>query len=107
MGWRQLPRADPLADRQMGPDRQEGENRTQLEDGVDFPQKDNESMTNRQLHDVLAEAFVAEGVDTHFTLLGDANMHWGTVLAEQHNVTTVHARHEHCACAMASAYAYV
>jgi len=64
-------------------------------------------MTNRQLHDVLAEAFVAEGVDTHFTLLGDANMHWGTVMAEQHNVTTVHARHEHCACAMASAYAYV
>ena len=64
-------------------------------------------MTNRQLHDVLADAFVAEGVDTHFTLLGDANMHWATIMAEQHNVTTVHARHEHCACAMASAYAYV
>jgi acetolactate synthase I/II/III large subunit len=64
-------------------------------------------MTNRHLHDVLAEAFVAEGVDTHFTLLGDANMHWATIMAEQHNVRTVHARHEHCACAMASAYAHV
>lgn len=64
-------------------------------------------MTNRQLHHALAEAFVAEGVDTHFALLGDANMHWATILAEQHNVRTVHARHEHCACAMATAYAHV
>jgi acetolactate synthase I/II/III large subunit len=64
-------------------------------------------MSNRHLHDALAEAFVAEGVDTHFTLLGDANMHWATIMAEQHNVRTVHARHEHCACAMASAYARV
>jgi len=64
-------------------------------------------MSNRHLYDVLAEAFVAEGVDTHFTLLGDANMHWATIMAEQHRVETVHARHEHCACAMASAYAYV
>jgi acetolactate synthase I/II/III large subunit len=65
------------------------------------------AMSNRHLYDALAEAFVAEGVDTHFTLLGDANMHWATIMAEQHGVETVHARHEHCACAMASAYAYV
>ena len=64
-------------------------------------------MSNRHLYDVLADAFVAEGVDTHFTLLGDANMHWATIMAEQYRVETVHARHEHCACAMASAYAYV
>jgi acetolactate synthase I/II/III large subunit len=64
-------------------------------------------MSNRHLHDALADAFVAEGVDAHFTLLGDANMHWATIMAEQHNVRTVHARHEHCACAMASAYAFV
>jgi thiamine pyrophosphate-dependent acetolactate synthase large subunit-like protein len=62
-------------------------------------------MTNRRLYDVLAEAFVAEGVDTHFTLLGDANMHWATILAENHRVQTIHTRHEHCACAMATAYA--
>jgi len=64
-------------------------------------------MSNRHLYDVLADAFVAEGVDAHFTLLGDANMHWATIMADQHGVRTVHARHEHCACAMASAYAYV
>lgn len=62
-------------------------------------------MANQRLHDVLAAAFVAEGVDTHFALLGDANMHWATVMAEQHRVRTIHARHEHCACAMASSYA--
>ena len=56
---------------------------------------------------MLAAAFAAEGVDTHFTLLGDGNMHWGIVLAERHGVRTIHARHEHCACEMASAYAQV
>src|SRR5215468_6507117 len=64
-------------------------------------------MTEQRLYDVLAAAFAAEGVDTHFTLLGDGNMHWATVLAERHGVRTVHARHEHCACEMASAYASV
>jgi thiamine pyrophosphate-dependent acetolactate synthase large subunit-like protein len=34
-------------------------------------------------------------------------MHWATVLAERHGVRTIHARHEHCACEMASAYAHV
>jgi thiamine pyrophosphate-dependent acetolactate synthase large subunit-like protein len=64
-------------------------------------------MTEQRLYDVLAAAFAAEGVDTHFTLLGDGNMHWATVLAERHGVRTVHARHEHCACEMANAYASV
>src|SRR4249919_3387046 len=64
-------------------------------------------MTNRHLYEVLAAAFAAEGVDTHFTLLGDGNMHWGIALAERHGVRTIHARHEHCACEMASAYAHV
>src|SRR5215470_10315611 len=64
-------------------------------------------MIEQRLYDVLAAAFAAEGVDTHFTLLGDGNMHWATVLAERHGVRTVHARHEHCACEMASAYASV
>src|SRR5882757_1206579 len=64
-------------------------------------------MTEQRLYDVLAAAFAAEGVDTHFTLLGDGNMHWATALAEQRGVRTIHARHEHCACEMASAYAHV
>src|SRR5262245_35677774 len=64
-------------------------------------------MIVQRLFDVLAAAFAAEGVDTHFTLLGDGNMHWATILAERHGVRTIHARHEHCACEMASAYAHV
>jgi thiamine pyrophosphate-dependent acetolactate synthase large subunit-like protein len=64
-------------------------------------------MKEPRLYDVLAAAFAAEGVDTHFTLLGDGNMHWATALAERHGVHTIHARHEHCACEMASAYAHV
>src|SRR5262245_59165333 len=64
-------------------------------------------MIEQCLYDLLSAAFAAEGVDTHFTLLGDGNMHWATVLAERHGVRTIHARHEHCACEMASAYAHV
>jgi thiamine pyrophosphate-dependent acetolactate synthase large subunit-like protein len=64
-------------------------------------------MTEYRLYDALAAAFAAEGVDTHFTLLGDGNMHWATVLAEKYGVRTIHARHEHSAVAMASAFAHV
>ena len=56
-------------------------------------------------YEVLSQAFVAEGVDTLFALLGDANMYWGAVMAQKHGVRVVHARHEHCACAMADGYA--
>jgi len=28
------------------------------------------------IYAALAQAFAAEGVDTHFTLMGDGNMHW-------------------------------
>jgi acetolactate synthase-1/2/3 large subunit len=31
-------------------------------------------MSDNQVSDILAQAFVAEGVDTLFTLMGDANM---------------------------------
>ena len=65
------------------------------------------AMTDYRLYDMLGDAFAAEGVDTHFTLLGDGNMHWGIALAERHHVRTIHARHEHCACEMASAFAQV
>ena len=57
-----------------------------------------------RLYEALAEAFAAEGVTEHFTLLGDGNMHWASRLAEL-GARTFYVRHEHCACAMAMSYA--
>jgi acetolactate synthase I/II/III large subunit len=62
-------------------------------------------MSDPNGYEVLSQAFVAEGVDTLFALLGDANMYWGAVMAQKHGVRVVHARHEHCAVAMADGYA--
>ena len=56
-------------------------------------------------YEVLSQAFVAEGVDTLFALLGDANMYWGAIMAQKFGVRVIHARHEHCAVAMADGYA--
>lgn len=57
-----------------------------------------------QMMAVLADAFIAEGVDTHFTVMGNGNMWWADCMARK-GVRTVHARHEHCALGMASGYA--
>jgi thiamine pyrophosphate-dependent acetolactate synthase large subunit-like protein len=54
---------------------------------------------------VSEQAFAAEGVDTLFTLMGDANMYWSASMADNHKVRLIHARHEHCCVAMADAYA--
>lgn len=62
-------------------------------------------MNGNQVSDVLAQAFAAEGVEVLFTLMGDANMYWSAAMADHQGVRLVHARHEHCACAMADAYA--
>ncbi|MCC6532497.1 MAG: thiamine pyrophosphate-binding protein [Burkholderiales bacterium] len=62
-------------------------------------------MSELRGYEVLSQAFVAEGVDTMFALLGDANMYWGAIMAQKYGVRVVHARHEHCACAMADGYA--
>lgn len=62
-------------------------------------------MSDPSGYEVLSQAFVAEGVDTMFALLGDANMYWGAIMAQQYKVRVVHARHEHCAVAMADGYA--
>ena len=51
--------------------------------------------------DMLARAFEAEGVDTLFTLMGDANMYWSTAMAERPGMKVIHARHESCAVSMA------
>jgi acetolactate synthase I/II/III large subunit len=56
-------------------------------------------------YELLADAFADEGVDVLFTLMGDGNMHWVAALTAREGVRTYYVRHEHCACAMASAYA--
>jgi acetolactate synthase I/II/III large subunit len=53
----------------------------------------------------LAQVFRREDVDTVFVLSGDGNMYWEAALSEDPSVRAIHVRHEHCACAMASAYA--
>src|SRR5260221_11744267 len=35
-----------------------------------------------KLYEALAEAFLAEGVDTQFVLMGAGNMHWSTAFAK-------------------------
>src|SRR5215831_6598665 len=57
-----------------------------------------------KLYEALAEAFLAEGVDTQFVLMGDGNMHWSTAFARLPGVHTVHVRHEHSTVAAATAY---
>jgi thiamine pyrophosphate-dependent acetolactate synthase large subunit-like protein len=60
--------------------------------------------TTPRVHDVLARAFLQEGVRTCFALLGDANMNWAGRLLEL-GCRMVYVRHEHCALAAAMAYA--
>ena len=62
-------------------------------------------MSDNQVSDILARAFAAEGVDMLFTLMGDANMYWSAAMADSQGIRLVHARHEHCAVAMADGYA--
>jgi thiamine pyrophosphate-dependent acetolactate synthase large subunit-like protein len=61
-------------------------------------------MSNMPIYEALAHAFAAEGVDTHFTLMGDGNMHWATAMKSLDGMSTFAVRHEHCACAMAMGY---
>jgi acetolactate synthase-1/2/3 large subunit len=61
-------------------------------------------MSNLPMYEMLAKAFVSEGVDTVFNLMGDGNMHWATAMSQIDGVQMIHARHEHCACAMAIGY---
>jgi acetolactate synthase-1/2/3 large subunit len=61
-------------------------------------------MSNLPMYEMLAKAFASEGVDTVFNLMGDGNMHWATAMSKIDGVQMIHARHEHCACAMAMGY---
>src|ERR1700758_3687543 len=67
--------------------------------------KERSTMSDNQVSDVLAQAFAAEGVETLFTVMGDANMYWSASMADNQKVRLIHARHEHCCVAMADAYA--
>lgn len=58
-----------------------------------------------QIHEYVADAFVAEGVDTVFALMGDANMLWLDNMAARSSVRVVHARHEAASLAMADGWA--
>lgn len=62
-------------------------------------------MSELQVSDMLAQAFAAEGCEVLFTLMGDANMYWSEAMSRLPGVQLVHARHEHCAVAMADGYA--
>ena len=62
-------------------------------------------MSENQVSDILAQAIAAEGIDTVFTLMGDANMYWSASMADNQKARLIHARHEHCCVAMADAYA--
>jgi acetolactate synthase I/II/III large subunit len=57
-----------------------------------------------RVYDVLAKAFIQEGVSTCFTLMGDANMNWAARMGEA-GCRMIYVRHEHCAVAAAMAYA--
>lgn len=56
------------------------------------------------LFDILARVFLNEGVETCFSLLGDANMNWATRMADG-GCRMIYVRHEHCAVAAGMAYA--
>ena len=62
-------------------------------------------MSTMKVSDMLATAFAAEGCEVLFTLMGDANMYWSEAMSRLPGMQVVHARHEHCAVAMADGYA--
>jgi acetolactate synthase I/II/III large subunit len=61
-------------------------------------------MQNIPIYEALGQAFAAEAVDTHFTPMGDGNMHWVSAMQNFPGMATFSARHEYCACAMAMGY---
>jgi acetolactate synthase I/II/III large subunit len=40
-------------------------------------------MQNTPIYEALADAFVAEGVDTHFTLMVDGKIHWVSAMQKR------------------------
>ena len=61
-------------------------------------------MSDMQVHEVIAQAFAAEGAKIHYTLMGDANMYFGDILTRKYGVRNIHVLHEHSAVSMADGY---
>lgn len=59
-----------------------------------------------RVYEAIADAFVAEGVEAFFVLMGDGNMHLTSALHAR-GVRCLHMRHEHSACSAAMSYAAV
>jgi hypothetical protein len=49
-------------------------------------------MQNIPIYEALAQAFAAEGVNTHFTLMGDGKMHWAAAMKKLDGMSTFAAR---------------
>jgi acetolactate synthase-1/2/3 large subunit len=58
-----------------------------------------------KVYEAVANAFVKEGTDTIFGLLGDGQLTWWPAMARYPGVKIVHARHEAAAMAMAEGWA--
>src|SRR5262245_23791259 len=58
-----------------------------------------------KVHEALAHAFVEEGVEHVFSLMGDGNMYWQAALAATGKVAIYDVRHEGAGVAMADGYA--
>ena len=58
-----------------------------------------------KVYEAVANAFVREGTDTVFGLLGDGQLRWWPAMARRPGVKIVHARHEDAALAMAEGWA--
>ncbi len=60
-----------------------------------------------KVREAIAQAFVAEGTQVVFALMGDGNMLWTSSIGQLPGVDIVHARHENAAIGMADGYARV
>jgi len=58
-----------------------------------------------KVYEAVANAFIKEGTDTVFGLLGDGQLKWWPAMARHPGMKIVHARHEAAALAMAEGYA--
>lgn len=58
-----------------------------------------------EVYEAMAQAFLDEGVDVVFSLMGDGNMYWLSRLINSGRMRNVHVRHENAAVAMADGYA--
>src|SRR5436190_22584735 len=58
-----------------------------------------------KVHEAVANAFIKEGTDTLFGLLGDGQMTWWSDIAKTPSLKIVDTRDEGCAVTMAEGYA--